>query len=102
MAKSRIRAAKNRSDQSEPPPPYALPVPAALVDLVLLGPADDRRQLQDSPVLGDVWMEFAANAASVQDLLATPHKRSTAGDVADLVVDWLDKERTPANAPSHT
>ena len=31
----------------------------ALVELVLLGPTNDRRQLQDSPVLGDVWIAYA-------------------------------------------
>ena len=36
------------------------PIPSALVDLVLLGPMDDRRQLQDSPILGDVWLAYAA------------------------------------------
>ena len=32
----------------------------ALFELVLLGPTSDRRQLQDSPVLGDVWIERVA------------------------------------------
>ena len=31
----------------------------ALVDLILLGPMNDRRQLQDSPILGDVWIAYA-------------------------------------------
>ena len=63
----------------------ALSIPAPLVDLVLLGPVDDRRQLQDSPILGDVWMAYAADPSSVQDLLMTPHKRSTAGIVASEI-----------------
>ena len=35
-----------------------IPIPGPLVDFILLGPFDDRRQLQDSPILGDVWAEF--------------------------------------------
>ena len=57
----------------------ALPIPGMLVDLILLGPADDRRQLQDSPILGDVWLAYAADPAGIQDLLITPHKMATAG-----------------------
>src|SRR6476620_3107778 len=57
----------------------------ALVELVFLGPANDRRQLQDSPVLGDVWIAFAANPAQPMDLLITPHKERSAGPVAVLI-----------------
>jgi serine protease AprX len=102
MAKTRARTPKNASDR-EDPPIYGLPIPAALVDLVLLGPTEDRRQLQDSPILGDVWMEYAANAAGVQDLLVTPHKKSTAADVASAIVERLDKERSlSSSAHRHT
>lgn len=41
----------------------------ALVELVLLGPTNDRRQLQGSPVLGDVWIESTAKPAATVDLL---------------------------------
>ena len=37
----------------------AIEIPSSLVDFILLGPSDDRRQLQDSPILGDVWVAFA-------------------------------------------
>ena len=33
-----------------------VPIPRRLVDFILLGPVDDRRQLQESPILGDVWI----------------------------------------------
>ena len=46
----------------------------ALVELVLLGPSNDRRQLQDSPVLGDVWIAYAMKPSAAIDLLITPHK----------------------------
>jgi serine protease AprX len=37
-----------------------IPIPRTLVEFILLGPEDDRRQLQDSPILGEVWVEYAA------------------------------------------
>ena len=46
----------------------------ALVEHVLLGPADDRRQLQDSPILGDVWTRLCGGARRSPDLLITPHR----------------------------
>lgn len=57
----------------------------ALVELILLGPTNDRRQLQDSPVLGDVWIAFAAKPSEALDLLITPHKERPAGPVAALL-----------------
>jgi serine protease AprX len=65
------------------------PIPAALVDQILLGAADDRRVLQDSPVLGDVWLAYAADPSSIQDLLVTPHKQATAAEVADHISKGL-------------
>src|ERR1044072_2558951 len=59
----------------------------ALVELVLLGPTNDRRQLQDSPVLGDVWVAYAVKPAAAIDLLITPHKTAPAGPVAKLIAD---------------
>ena len=61
----------------------------ALVELVLLGPTNDRRQLQDSPVLGDVWVAYAVKPAAPQDLLITPHKSAAAGPVAKFIADRI-------------
>ena len=61
----------------------------ALVELVLLGPTNDRRQLQDSPVLGDVWIAYAVKPAGAIDLLITPHKRAPAGPVAKEIADQI-------------
>jgi serine protease AprX len=63
----------------------------ALVELILLGPTNDRRQLQDSPVLGDVWIAFAAKPAEPIDLLITPYKDRPAGPVAVLIADQIGK-----------
>jgi serine protease AprX len=68
----------------------------ALVELVLLGPTNDRRQLQDSPVLGDVWIAYALKPADAIDLLITPHKTRPAGPVAALIsrrINQLKLER---------
>ena len=62
----------------------------ALVELVLLGPTNDRRQLQDSPVLGDVWIAYAAKPDEAIDLLITPHKSRPAGPVASLLPERFE------------
>jgi hypothetical protein len=63
----------------------------ALVELVLLGPTDDRRQLQDSPVLGDVWIAYAMKPADAIDLLITPHRTQPAGPVAVRIARRLNR-----------
>lgn len=62
----------------------------ALVELVLLGPTNDRRQLQDSPILGDVWIAYAMKPAEPHDLLITPHKEHGAGRVALRIAKRLN------------
>ncbi len=60
-----------------------------LVDLILLGPTGDRRQLQDSPVLGDVWLAFARDPGRRMDLLITPYRDRAAGPVAVALTNAL-------------
>jgi serine protease AprX len=67
----------------------------SLVDLVLLGPTSDRRQLQDSPVLGDVWIAFAAKPAEPMDLLITPDREQPAGPVAFLIAERIRELNLP-------
>src|SRR5215213_3990568 len=69
----------------------AIPIPTPLIEFILLGPLDDRRQLQDSPILGDVWVEFGRQPDARVDLLIAPYRGQHAGGVADL----LDKELHP-------
>lgn len=57
-------------------------IPRSFVEYVLLGPTGDRRQLQDSPILGDVWIAFAEKPDEAQELLITPHRSQTATSVA--------------------
>lgn len=66
-----------------------------LVDLILLGPAGDRRQLQDSPILGDVWLAFGAKPDRRMDLLITPYREYPAGPVAKEIADALRKLGVP-------
>ena len=61
----------------------------AFVELVLLGPTNDRRQLQDSPVLGDVWIAYAKKPSAAIDLLITPHRTAPAGPVAKCISDRI-------------
>jgi serine protease AprX len=60
-------------------------VPRVLVEFILLGPEDDRRQLQDSPILGDVWIEFARKPGARLEVLVTPYKEQAAGIVASVL-----------------
>ena len=70
----------------------AIEIARALVEFILLGPEDDRRQLQDSPILGDVWVEFAKTPDKDQELLITPYKEHAAGTVASALSDHVEIE----------
>ena len=74
-----------RDDSARPPAGKPIEVPRALVEFILLGPEDDRRQLQDSPILGDVWIEFARKPGERLELLITPYKEQAAGTVASVL-----------------
>jgi serine protease AprX len=76
----------------------AIEIPHALVDYFLLGPPDDRRQMQDSPILNDVWAAFAQTPDEWVDLLITPYKDKTASDVALAIQKQL--ERSPEDDPN--
>jgi serine protease AprX len=69
-----------------------IPIPRTLVEFILLGPTDDRRQLQDSPILGDVWIAFAEHPAESLDLLITPHKTQPAGRVAAKIAGRIERK----------
>jgi len=56
-----------------------------VVDALLLGPEGRRRQLQDFPVLGDVWTQFAGNPAGASDLLIIPTREKSAVHVAEII-----------------
>lgn len=73
-----------------------MPISArAVVDLILLGPTGDRRQLQDSPILGDVWLAFAARPGERTDLLITAYRGNPAGPVAKKIANALRDPRRP-------
>jgi serine protease AprX len=76
-----------------------LPIPTRLVEFMLFGPSDDRRQLQDSPILGDVWIAFAKDPAGRRDLLVSPFRTKHAGVVAAAIVDglWHGEKDDPAD-----
>src|SRR5690349_13929014 len=74
-----------------------MPIPGPLVEFVLLGPLDDRRQLQDSPILGDVWVEFGKRPAGSLDLLIAPFQGQHSGVVAAAIDDDLGTGNASAN-----
>ena len=56
-----------------------------VVDSLLLGPENRRRQLQDFPVLGDVWTKFADEPGGILDLLIIPTWERPTGEVVSLI-----------------
>ncbi len=66
-----------------------LQIPIALIEFILLGPQDDRRQLQDTPILGDVWVEYGKEPNGRVDLLIAPFRGQHAGDVAVKIDEEL-------------
>ncbi len=65
------------------------PIPPPLIEYILLGSGDSRRQLQDSPILGDVWIEYAKHPDSAIDLLITSDRDATASEVAKAVYEGV-------------
>lgn len=78
----------------------AIEIPSSLVEFILLGPTDDRRQLQDSPILGDVWIAFARKPDACLDLLITPRMTLPAGQVADGIEKRFSSLKGLAQRPA--
>lgn len=57
-------------------------IPSELIQYILLGSGDSKRHMQDSPILGDVWIAYAKDPHKPVDLLITSHKDTTANDLA--------------------
>ncbi|KIZ41860.1 MULTISPECIES: S8 family peptidase [Rhodopseudomonas] len=87
--------------RSEDGRPMQFSLPADLVEFLLLGPADDRRVLQDSPLLGDVWAAYALDPGVVQDVLITPHRKATAAGVASIIPKGLEQRKRDLDAEDH-
>ena len=86
----------------KPTDPLQFSIPAELVEHILLGPIDDRRVLQDSPLLGDVWAAYALDPGVIQDVLITPHKNATAAVVAQIIprgIELRERERQSETPP---
>lgn len=75
----------------------AYSVPRTIVEDILLGAVGDRRQLQDSPILGDVWIAFAKEPTKLQELLIAPHKSRSAYHVANELDELIAARRAQAN-----
>jgi hypothetical protein len=68
-------------------------IPSPLVEFMLLGPLEDRRQLQDSPILGDVWVQFGKKPSEPADLLISPYRGQHSGVVAQQIDSGLAEDR---------
>jgi subtilisin family serine protease len=79
----------------------AIEIPRALIEYILLGSGDSQRHIQDSPILGDVWMHYAQKPKAPADLLITSHKDATASQLAaaiDAGVERVDSKSRPADS----
>lgn len=71
-----------------------------LVDMILFSSTAGRRELQSSPILGDVWLEYAENPTEAVDLLITPQYGVPAGPLAKEISARLG--RSPARGREKT
>ena len=79
-------------------------LPRAFVEFILLGPSNDRRQLQESPILGDVWIAYGNKPDQSIELLITPEREQSAGAVAFAIDDKIERRASkpgPDIAPLH-
>jgi serine protease AprX len=60
----------------------------------LLGTGDARRYTQDSPVMPDVWRVFALAPHDPADLLLTPHRESSAAELARALLEAIGDPAT--------
>ena len=115
MAKKRRAAPKARArhepERNEPPVRTPDPLTRRLLEALMFGSGSVRRFTQDSPVLPDVWLEYAGAAGDDSDgrpsrptfpfpsvkLLLTPYRENAAGDVRTELVDRLGKMRTSSD-----
>jgi serine protease AprX len=81
----------------------AITIPRELIEYILLGRGDSRRHLQDSPILIDVWVEYANDPIAPVDLLITSHKESTSNELAAEIYQGIARpdgaEHDPVVAP---
>jgi hypothetical protein len=65
--------------------------PAGIHELIF-GTDRERRYTQDSPILPEVWIEYARNPDQAVDLLLTPHRDVSAGKSANAIRNRLAAE----------
>ncbi|HEX7180609.1 MAG TPA: S8 family serine peptidase [Thermoanaerobaculia bacterium] len=68
-------------------------IPREELETLMYGGGRVRRFTQDSPILPDVWIAYGKDPSKPQDLLLTPHHRSSAGELSRVLRDRLEKER---------
>lgn len=71
----------------------AIEIPRDLIDYILLGSGDSRRHIQDSPILIDVWFEYAKSPNAPVDLLVTSHEESTSAELAAEIYRGITSTR---------
>ncbi|MFN7767759.1 MAG: S8 family peptidase, partial [Planctomycetaceae bacterium] len=79
-------------------PPQAQPISTKdLVDMVLFSSPVGRRELQSSPILGDVWLKYAESPNEAVELLITPLFGIPAGPLAKRIAHRIEKVEKEAD-----
>ena len=63
-----------------------MPLSRDQIRSLLYGQGKDPRFTQDSPVMPDVWMEYAENPDAAVDLLLTPHQERSSASLSPAVL----------------
>jgi len=71
-----------------------------LMEQLMFGTGRVRRFTQDSPILPDVWLEYAKEPTAAVKLLLTPFREASAGDVRREILSRLRAEtKAPGTLP---
>lgn len=66
----------------------------------IFGSEEERRFTQDSPVLPQVWLRYGEEPDQPQDLLLTPHQRSSAARLMRALLRCLEEDRFGPEQPA--
>jgi subtilisin family serine protease len=70
-----------------------------VVEELITGTGGRRRFTQDSPILPEVWIQYGLDPLGAVELLLTPHRQASAGQLATLIRRRLADDREARPAP---
>jgi serine protease AprX len=94
------KAATNGSKLTPPAAAESTPIQREDLESIIYRDAGLRRYTQDSPVLPDVWFKFGQEPRKRVDLLLTPHRDSTPGEIANELLERLRSDGAWQDVPA--